>query len=296
MLISNSYKKNAEALAKEISAKYKDKVIISSPEKVSDDILKKIGFSTPILNGANIVPDECGRFTRFNLYGKEVVRKDLPKINRYVNTIYWEWKLWNGDWQGKYCDIYKDCYPRESLVPPLESVYFNANKNSVFSREIPVSNQKELLHIVNIFLEIFGSCYVTDDKNCIIPLKQVPWVIFPIGEKPYTLENLFSNCKKLNKREKEFLKDRIDFLESSKPDAIYKGESYFRNYLAFVYQSKNLAILESDYIDNATYIFDLDWKTCSQLTKGEVLSKKLHKDRIIHQKNWFSKMQGLLKQ
>lgn len=295
MLISNKYKRDAETLAKKISARYKDEVIISSPEKISDDILKKIGFYLPVLNGANVVPDECGRFTKFNLYGKEIVRKDLPKENRYINTVYWEWKLWNGDWQGKYCDIYKNCYPRESITPPLEPIYFNASKNSVFSRKISVNQKKELLHIVNMFLEIFGACYITDDKNDIIPLKQVPWIIFPKGEKPFTSENLFSNYTKLNKKEKIFLDDRIDFLKRFNPDIAYKGTSYFRNYVAFIYTSKKLAILESDSVDNATYIFDLDWEKCSKFTKGEVLTKNLHKDRIIHQKNWFSKIQILLK-
>ena len=61
------------------------------------------------------------------------------------------------------------------------------------------------------------------------------------------------------------------------------------------YLTSKYAILESLMPNNATYILEKDWEEISQLTKTEVLSNKLHVDRIYHYLNWKEKIQKYLK-
>ncbi len=299
MFINNKYKRDAEALSRQI-ANLEGDIFVASKENLSDDILQKIGFKTPIENGTSLVPAEQGRFTNYNLNGKNIVRKDLPKENRLINTFCWKWKLWDGEEREDYVDIYKDCYPRQYINPPLEEVYFLKEKKCIVSKKIAKTDKLTLLHTVNMFLEIFGECYLTNNLENIIPIKKVPWIIFPQGKKgdysTLTGKDLCPNYAKFSKRTQQFIDDRTEFLKSYNPKTIYTGESSFRNYLVFEYPHKKLTILESNSLDNATYIFDKDWKEYSKLTKGEVLAGKFQKARIFHHKTWFDKMRLLFNQ
>ena len=297
MFIKNKYKRDPEALIKKISAIQNDYVVVTSPENISEELLLKVGFDHTVNDGDHIVPQECGKFTSFNLNGKNITRKDLPKVNRYITTICWHWTLWNGDEQEDYRDIYRDCYPREYITPPLEEVFFFKEKHCVVSRKIMKIEKEVLLHIVNVFLEIFGSCYITDDVLNIIPTQKLPWIIFPQGERGnysnISAKDICSNYKKMSKRTLQFVEDRINFLKYYAPSRICIGESYFRNYFVFEYEDRGITVLESNSLDNATYIFDKDWEEYSKLTKGEVLAGNLHKKRFIHQKNWFTNMRKM---
>ena len=297
MYINNKYKRNIETLLQQVS-KMDGDLFVSSKENISDEILKKIGFKIPVENGECIVPIECGRFSNFNLNGKKLIRRDLPKENRLVTTFCWSWRLWNGEEQEDYVDIYKDCYPRDYIPAPLEEIYFLQSKKCIVSRKIAKTDNVALLHIINMFLELFGECFLTNNLENIIPLKRVPWVIFPKGKRDdystLTGKDLCPNYERFNKRTQHFIDDRTEFLKSYFPKTIYKGESYFRNYFVFEYPHKGLTVLESNSLDNATYIFDKDWKEYSKLTKGDVIMGKFHKARIIHNKSWFENMRELL--
>ncbi|MCQ2965806.1 MAG: hypothetical protein MJ250_03590 [Alphaproteobacteria bacterium] len=285
MLIINKYINNVEKYTGSYKKNNKSIIYVRSLDNVSIDLLQKIGFSSLPQNGECIVPANIGRFTSFNLYGKFLIRKGLPKENRFVNTVLWKWKLWNGECREKYCDIYKKCYPKEFVNPPLEKVFFYEKNNCVISRPVNINEENCLLHLINMFLEIFGNCFITEDIDNIIPVEKVPWIIFPQGEKMVSAQNLFPNYNKLRDTRKKFIDDRIKLLNSFSPRKIYRGESYFRNYVAFEFE--NLIVLECDNIDNATYVFDKNWEDYSKLTKKEVLTNNYQKTRIIHNSKWF---------
>ncbi|ENG3828803.1 hypothetical protein ABT413_003610 [Acinetobacter baumannii] len=55
-----------------------------------------------------------------------------------------------------------------------------------------------------------------------------------------------------------------------------------------------ISILESEYPDNATYIFDSNnWEDLSKLSKTEILKGNLAKQRIFHDKDWTIKIDQL---
>ena len=300
IFINKKYKRNGSSLLKEIAHIKANSVIVTSEPNVSDDVLRKIGFSLPIENGDNIVPCELGRFTDYNLNGKHVVHKDRPKEKRYINTIYWTWTLWNGEEQGKFCDIYRKCYPVTEEMPPLEIMIYSENKRCVISSPIKNVEEKRLLHIVNMFLEVFGTCIITDSVDNIQIIKRLPWIIFPQGKKlggdDLSIEDVCPNFYRKNKREQQFIAERHGFLMEKKPSDVYVGASYFRNYTVYVYKDEGISILESTSLDNATYVFDEDWTHYSKMTKKEVIDGNYQIKRIIHKSNWFSQIIGIIRQ
>ena len=78
----------------------------------STDNLAKLGLSR-YEEGITVQPStKYGITARKNVNGYFVVEKNMSKEERFIRTIYWEWQLYNGDWQSDYRDIYKECYPK----------------------------------------------------------------------------------------------------------------------------------------------------------------------------------------
>jgi hypothetical protein len=70
------------------------------------------------------------------------------------------------------------------------------------------------------------------------------------------------------------------------PDTLALGRGGFHGYIAFGFSKRKIFILESIYLDNATYVFGSDWEMLSQLSKAEIISGGLQKERIIHDRRW----------
>ena len=69
---------------------------------------------------------------------------------------------------------------------------------------------------------------------------------------------------------------RLERLNSFNPNEIFVGQGGFRSYIAYVFVKKNLAVLESVMLDNATYVFGQNWQQVSRLTKAQVIQGDLH--------------------
>jgi len=72
------------------------------------------------------------------------------------------------------------------------------------------------------------------------------------------------------------------------------GQAGFHGYVVFGFPDRDLYMLESTKINNATYVFAKNWKLLSQMTKAEILNSALYTDRIIHRKNWHWRVNRLL--
>lgn len=298
MIINHSYVRSINSITNRLrSLGYQSVVIASSPDETGASF-KNVGFMT-LTDGETITPKDIGIYSQFNLYGKVVKRKDLPKEMRIIHTFEWHWTTWDGETHYGYIDVPKQCYQQEKIIPPLEEITYDADNYCAFSSRIPIVEEDRLKHVINLFLELFGgTCQILDNVRSVIPTRQVPWTLLPQGTYPWRStqddqqQNLFTPSQKT--RERKFVSDRLKLLDSYNPTSIVTGNSGLRHYVAFIYQEKNFAILESTYTDNATYVFRDNWETVSQLTKAQIINQNLHVARIIHQKNWFDAIHALL--
>ena len=253
------------------------------------------------------LPQSQGSVSRFNAEGAYHIHRDKPKKSRYITTIEWTWEQWCGRGETEtiteYRDVYRDCYPRTFMPPPSVELY----PAIVLGNRMYVSplfhHEKDQLtsikHTINLFLEIFGVCELRrDDLAPFQPVKirRVNWEILPPGRHPWAEQgsNIQSALHKKGGRYSSPIIHRQDVIQGYGPTEIAMGLGGFANYLAYIFHDRDMVLLESLLHGNATYVFDRDWEDFSQLTKAEILSQGLQKDRLIHSKGWENRLANVL--
>lgn len=270
-------------------------VHIASPLNPTDAQLEKIGFPSKPGHGTTILPSELGPISKFNSSGKEKILKNRPKETVYHACMI---KDWHGNPQ--LVNIPYERYPREKTPPPSEeiSIHVDNGATRVISSVIQTENHDRLHHIARLFIELFGGFEILDaSKNPLldyINIKRVNWEILPAGSLTWKqISDYIAQMKDKSIKDNTFQGFRCETLSKTKPDCIYKGIAGFNGYVAFVYKAKNIAIMESFYYGNASYVFDENWKEYSKLTKKEILEGHLHKKRIVHDNAWKTKILDL---
>ena len=181
-----------------------------------------------------------GNVSKFNAEGKFIVRKDLPKERRYINTIEWTWEQWCGRNETKTitenCDIYKKCYPREFIPPPSEEITWTRLDKEILivGREFLIKNvdRNSLKHSINLFLELFGECEIRRaDLSSIRPFKVVKlnWHLLPPGEYPWQKlrEHTEILVAEKHSRYSNVILSRQDHITKYEPDEVYVGNGGF---------------------------------------------------------------------
>lgn len=270
-------------------------------------MLARAGFNEAPLPGETVLPRPVGPVSRFNAEGRVQVRRDLPKEDRYVRTVYWRWRQWAGRYSYEdhedFRDQYRRCFPREQIAPPsIELTYVEHN-----GRRLIVSpglkrrdaDRDVNKHVINLCLELFGACeLVGTDLAQVVPpnIKKANWRLLPPGEYPWERLKTHIGHALIRSGEdtQKVIWDRQESLKSFGPDEIYVGQGGFGDYLAYVFRGRQIVVLESVRMDNAIYVFGLAWHRVSQLTKAEVLSNHYHQDRIVHAKGWKGRLARLL--
>lgn len=270
--------------------------------------LEKAGFTSDMKNGESVLPAPAfGPISLFNAEGKYIKHKDRPMETAY-RTAEWHWKEWHGQYdrvdQSKFVDVPYKRYPRSFVNPPSKELTISAikDKKILVSSVMTYSgnNEQEIVHTINLILEIFGECeFFKDDLSQIIkvPIVRLNWKILPPGQMPWAkleqeVDPIIKNAPQGNQ---PFIYHRLEKINKFHPDFVAVGRGGFRGYVIFGFKGKSLYALESIYYGNATYIFGEQWEALSKKTKAEILNEKLQKNRIIHLVSWDGKINSLLK-
>lgn len=273
---------------------------------LSNENCERVGLPRSPRAGDTVLPRVVGPVTRFNARGRWNVRRDLPKEPRYIRTVSWKWTQWAGRDQTEhedFRDIYRDCYPRELVPPPSVelSVIGIEGAPHVTTPELlkTDANTEHNRHCVNLLLELFGSCELlsaTMRPMRLPTLRRANWRMLPPGDYPWDKveAHIDAAVGKRSDDTKRVIWDRQTTIKAFSPDEIYVGEAGFDDYLAYVFTSRRLVVLESVRKDNAIYVFGLDWKRVSQLSKAEIVRGSLQTARIVHAKGWKVQLAQLL--
>ncbi|MDU4127981.1 hypothetical protein [Pantoea sp.] len=260
---------------------------------------ESIGFTSQRDLGEEVLPKIIGSITRFNSNGKSVPDKKAPKETAY-RQVSWTWKKWAGrggtEEVTETREIAYQRYKRIFTPPPaleLKIVENLEGERLIISPKLVLDNahKDKVLHCINLFLEIFGLCEVVDEKlDTIVKSKSIKlnWRLLPQGVYPWDDigPKILSAINIRGKGNAAVVEGRLELVNSKKPDFVAVGEAGFQGYVIFGFINKNTYVLESSQCNNATYIFDNNWKVLSQLSKAEILDSNLHKARIIHRRNW----------
>lgn len=277
-------------------------------DSLADPILDQIGFASERSVGDSVLPvSDLGPVSRYNAEGKEVIHKD-QKMETAYRQAEWHWQEWRGRYdsedQSKIVDVPYKRYPRTFVPPPSIELTIGktaAGRFAVLSPriELNVSTKNSVLHIINLFLEIFGHCEVfTDSLEEMVssPLRRLNWHILPPGQYPWPklkshINQLLQYVSEGNRKVIEY---RLEVINSYGPAFYAIGQAGFRGYIVLGFPDRGLFLLESMYFGNATYVFAENWETLSKKTKAEILIQGLHLDRIIHRESWQQRVHQLL--
>lgn len=268
--------------------------------KLSEKDLIKIGLTQdflPLVEGIDFLPSKIGKFSTINADGLVVVRKDLPKEKFYQESAY-TWKEWHGKEQVEFSGTRSQerfRYQRERLAAPNIKVTTIKIENSIWLLFKCAPNEENLLHKLNLALELFGEFSLALDAKdgpIVLPakVKFVEWLILKSGtltdqEIKEKIEQTIS--KKMKKTLRPVILQRLEHIRCKGPEEIAIGSAGYQGYVVYNFFKLGISILESEYPDNATYVFDSSkWEDLSKLSKTEILKENLAKDRIFHNKDW----------
>ena len=272
-------------------------------------ILERVGFTKQMDAGETVLPaGDLGPVSNFNAEGKEIPDKTKPMETAY-RTREWTWQEWHGPYdrveKSKFVDIPYPRYPRIRIPPPSVELTIRTAANGekvVTAKAVKYDPKRQelLVHIINLFLELFGECSILDDKltRATAPATVLlNWRVLPPGRYPWTKVKplVTSLIKQAPDGKQPVITARLETVSGYDPEFVAIGTAGFHGYLIFGFPTKNLFVLESVHLGNATYVFDKNWKELSQLTKAEILDRGLAKERIIHLVPWFSRIRDLLK-
>jgi hypothetical protein len=239
--------------------------------------------------GDTILPSgSYGKTCNQNAYGYSYPDRSKPKINRCVSTN------WIQPYGNEYAssipvDIYRDCYSLIDVPPmEIELVLFGDKDGHKFiiADLTPDIRNKYLKEAINIFLEIFGLCYIFSDEIRIenmIKRQHCNWVILPPGEKPSV--HITNHLRIQGRNDDTFDVFRLESIEKYKYEKIVEGVNGFYGYFAYVFE--NYCVFESAIYGNATYILPKqNWEIMSQKTKKELTDIRIVVSKIIHTEKW----------
>ncbi len=270
--------------------------------------LQEIGFTANLAAGERVLPPaSLGPTCTRNAEGWVIVHKDRLKETAY-RMVEWHWKEWHGRYdqeeRSKLVDVPYKRYPRTEVAPPGVEVSIattTAGEKMVVVDTVTYdkAHEDQLLHAVNLMLDLFGECEVlTANLNQILraPVRRLNWDVLPAGQHPWpALKPLLSPIiAKAPAGNQALITDRLETVSSYKPEFVAVGRAGFSGYVIFGFPKKKVFVLESAHLGNATYVFGGNWEKLSQLTKGQIIAGGLQKDRIVHLVGWHAKIKALL--
>lgn len=248
-----------------------------------------------------IIPKiDQGKFSKINLEGEEVIRKDLPLETHYNSFDSPNW----GDHSNGTHTVnlpYKK-YPRDFYSPrnvgieiSLSSIdkekgycIFNFKTNEILERKDKFFDKKIFQNLNLLQENTFGCGVEPADKsiNEYIKILNIDWQILPPGERE-TFINSILRGRVPSSKDSDVAQKRYDFFNALKPKSIIVGSSGFMRYFGALIED-DLVVFENIEYGNAIYIFYDAWEALSHRSRTELLSGRFGEnfDRIIHADGW----------
>jgi hypothetical protein len=254
-----------------------------------------------------IPPEENGRWSRYNVDGRLVIRRDLPKVWKTVG--FWETPNF-GDWsKGSHSGSFdREVFRREiwyaQRLPILIDVLARAGDqvtigfrvDRVFDRTN--LNERDLKLAASLLRENLNRhAAVTSTALSAaewLADQRVTWEILPRGEA--TFERVLARLKTTpsSPRIRE-AQGRFEAVGRMHPGPVIVGNGEFSRYFGFKFRD-DLVVLENLEYGNAIYVMFEDWSVLSQRTRIDLLADaNADYTRIIHSTGWEDRLRSLLR-
>lgn len=303
MIQGKKYIRSLEKYLRSVDAKFRLGVKITSENK---NQIESLGF--PKLEAGNAMfPPIVGRFTRFNIEGKEIVRKDLPK-----ETVYYSMYSTRREFRGRnrteevtdFVDIPRKVYKRETVPGTGLDIVLEEKANDLFLMINKTFNKEKDLDVAlvgaNIILELVGYCDIfSEDLDSYFKPKHLiryNWIFLESRGLPWEKrrERFQEIVESTKKAKQKVIWERLETIAEYQPDFEAIGQNGFSGYVVFGFEKKQVYVFESAILGNATYVIKGDWEKVSKMSKAEIIQNNLHEWRLIHRNDWKERVKEVL--
>ncbi|MFS4506595.1 hypothetical protein ACMA46_10205 [Clavibacter sp. Sh2141] len=247
-----------------------------------------------------VPPAQTGRWSRWNIHGRELVRKDLPKIFRswtieapnfgssgthpvtFTREVYQRDRLYGQQIEAA---VTRREEPRDSLVGTV-----------LLTLQAPYDADAEqsYLYAASLARTWFGSAtaYKLNEAGVPeLPDQTVSWDFLPDGTAEEVREAVVRKFgHSAPPHEIDIMVDRLEKVRSLAPEKRLVGSSGLQRYIGYMFGDDFVAF-ENPRVGNALYLMYGDWETLSQLSRSQLLASRSGGfDRIIHTTRWFEKL------
>lgn len=260
----------------------------------------------------SFIPERSnGRYSRRNLNGEIIIRKDLPK---YEKTFSFEAPNFGDYSKGTHTvERTREVYHRDFVAPKeleIKSELLEKKENGFCIIKISVEEVldatdiendvflKNLLFNINLLQENVGAINIfrsSSTREEYLNSIYINWEILPPGSRDEVLRNIISKFRNPNSFVKTAITDRYNFLLPFNPIFIVGG-SGFRRYFGAKLRD-DLVIFENIEYGNAIYVMFENWEELSKLSRIELLKDNDGKKfiRIIHKEFWKNRLMAVIK-
>ena len=255
------------------------------------------------------VPDiSAGKYSKMNIEGKDVIRRDLPKIQKEFCFYAPDW----GDWSnGSHlvCNT-RDVYRRD-FIPPKEvtlSAVLLEMRNGSFLIKFAIDQvisrrsedfESELLYNLNILQENVGAADIFPSEATIADYTatvRVDWELLPIGQLGAhdAVMRLLHGRRPITTEQQAIMEERLEIFSRLRPTHFVSGTSGFSRYFGAKY-ADDFIVFENIRYGNALYVMFENWQELSQRNRIDLL--KGNRDgfeRIEHKEGWEDRLEAML--
>jgi len=261
-----------------------------------------------LLPSPAVPPPSSGRYSRANVEGKDVVRRDLPMIDK---TFSWETPNY-GDWsKGSHTSyVTRKVYQRDFIRPKevelsitlierrADGFLIKFAVEQVLNRRSP-DFAKELIYNLNILQENVGAVDVFPSAATLAQYAQtirVDWEILPPGTVDEILRQMLAGKRPIAPDKRELMEKRLKLFARLKPEAYIAGTSGFLRYFGAKF-GEDFVVFENLNYGNAIYVMYENWATLSQRSRVDLLKGPRDGfERIEHRKGWEDRLRALLEE
>ncbi|AQV92664.1 hypothetical protein BJN34_02005 [Cupriavidus necator] len=270
--------------------------------------LEALGFSVPLQRGESLLPPaRRGAASRRNAEGFDIVHRDQPMETAY-RQISWTYIQRHGTREVEVTEVKSvpyHRYPRTNVAPYSVELLVSVAPTGThcivagpFQRTD--SQTTKATNTANMLVEQFGSFEVLDSSlrpPANLQVRRLNWKLLPAGKNPWqsAWPSLQTVIQKSRGKSQQVIEARFVEVGKYNPEFVAVGLGGFDDYVVFGFPSLGICVLESRFTNNATYVLALaNWEIVSQMTKEQILSASAHRDRLIHNGDWFAALAGVL--
>jgi hypothetical protein len=255
------------------------------------------------------VPDtRGGRYSRTNVEGKDIIRRDLPMIKKEFSFYAPDW----GDWSnGSHLVSHtRDVYQRD-FIPPKEvelAITLLEERDGAFVLKFAVEQvincqssdfEAELLYNLNILQENVGSVDIFESEATLSDYAatiRVDLELLPAGNlgAHEAVARLLRGKRPVTDKQKAVMEDRLATFARLRPTHFVAGTSGFVRYFGAKYDD-NFVVFENLRYGNAIYVMFERWQELSQRSRIDLLKGDREGfERIEHREKWEERLKAML--